>query len=78
MDLISEEELIDVLNRMEKDEVYPNLYEDLALSKKYTVDQADLIIHKLEKEGLIDMSPGTSRAQGRITTEGLLRRYTPQ
>lgn len=60
-----------VLKKMEKDAVYPNLYEELNLEEKFNIDEADLIIYTMKTQGLIKLSSGTSTGQGTITKKGL-------
>lgn len=60
-----------ILKKMEKNAVYPNLYEELNLQEKFNIDEADLIIYTMKTQGLIELSSGTSRGQGAITKEGL-------
>ena len=60
-----------VLEKMEKNAVYPNLYEELNLEEKFNIDEADLIIYTMKTRGLIELSSGTSTGQGAITKKGL-------
>ena len=64
-------DILFILKKMEKDAVYPNLYENLNLEEKFTIDEADLIIYTMESKGLINNPPKRSRTQGSITMEGI-------
>jgi len=64
-------DILFILKKMEKDTIYPNLYEYLNLEEKFTIDEADLIIYTMKTQGLIELSSGTSRGQGVLTKKGL-------